>query len=206
MLFSSTDNINGIQMSLLCNMSNLMDLMKRFAIQTEKENDKPKDFPEWFILDKDYTSDVNGFQMSLLFNMSKYVYGGQMGFINVVEAEMGGMQLGLFNLMDEDSVTAGWQLAVIVNGIGKEGYGLQTAVLSNSVNGYFAGLQLALANSVQSELQGVQIGLQNETETLEGVQIGLYNESINASGIQIGLLNHIENAWIPYFPIINFAF
>ena len=67
----------------------------------------------------------------------------------------------------------GAQLNLFWNGVGTDMAGFQCGV-ANTVEGYFAGLQLGLVN-VADELYGCQIGLVNVATHLYGCQIGLLN-------------------------------
>lgn len=105
-------------------------------------------------------------------------------------------------------------------------YGLQLAAL-NAVSQSGGGLSIALQNEASSYC-GVQAGLLNAVGRLKtasddfgfaaqiggsninnrkqdfSIQIGIFNSS-QGGAFQIGLLNHSPNAWIPWFPILNFS-
>lgn len=60
-----------------------------------------------------------------------------------------------------------------------------------------------LANQVQGEYGGLQIGFLNRATHMDGLQIGVINICDTAYGIQIGLVNVIKDNDLPFFPIIN---
>ena len=102
------------------------------------------------------SSTIYGARLSLIYGDCHELYGVDFGAAGSVREHMNGAQLNLF-----------W------NGIGTDMAGFQLGV-ANTVEGYFAGLQLGLVN-VADELYGCQIGLVNVTTHLYGCQIGLLN-------------------------------
>ena len=102
------------------------------------------------------SSTIYGARLSLIYGDCHELYGVDFGATGSVRERMNGAQLNLF-----------W------NGVGTDMAGFQCGV-ANTVEGYFAGLQLGLVN-VADELYGCQIGLVNVTTHLYGCQIGLLN-------------------------------
>ena len=102
------------------------------------------------------SSTIYGGRLSLIYGDCHELYGVDFGVTGSVREHMDGAQLNLF-----------W------NGVGTDMAGFQLGV-ANTVEGYFAGLQLGLV-SVADELYGCQIGLVNVTTHLYGCQIGLLN-------------------------------
>jgi len=54
---------------------------------------------------------------------------------------------------------------------------------------------------VLGKLEGIQMGLMNNGNTLQGVQIGLRNECSSLRGVQIGLLNFCEGRLSPFLRV-----
>ena len=95
----------------------------------------------------------------------------------------------------------GAQLNLFWNGVGTDMAGFQCGV-ANTVEGYFAGLQLGLVN-VADELYGCQLGLVDVASAAYGCQIGLVNVATHLYGCQVGLLNFAtDRAWT-FWPFIN---
>ena len=146
---------------------------------------------------------ANAFLLELYRNKALYgIFTGWSCFID----NGGGILVSV--LLNEPSAFAGIQIAGIGNSIGQHGAGLQIAPLRNAAAGY-QGMQIALWNSIcdTSSPSGVmQIGVVNTAKSARSAsfQIGLFNTS-DGGTLQIGLLNHAENAWIPWFPFLNFS-
>ena len=102
------------------------------------------------------SSTIHGGRLSLVYGDCHELYGVDFGAAGSVRERMNGAQFNVF-----------W------NGVGTDMAGLQLGMV-NTVEGYFAGLQLGLV-SVDEELYGCQIGLVNVTTHLYGCQIGLLN-------------------------------
>ena len=82
--------------------------------------------------------------------------------------------------------------------------GVEGAVLyagSTEVNGLQGSLIAASADTVG----GLQLSLFNQVRDCCGLQLGIVNMAEGKS-FQIGLLNYVKDAWIPYFPVVNFKF
>ncbi len=83
-------------------------------------------------------------------------------------------------------------------------YGVEAAVLwagTECVNG-FKGSLIACGGK---EVKGLQFSLINLAEKVGGLQLGIFN-SAKSQSFQIGILNHIEDACIPWMPVLNFKF
>ena len=88
--------------------------------------------------------------------------------------------------------------------------------LADDVYGVQGGLAYAQAKNVTGfqaagvcvntgKLTGIQCNLYGQVADSTGVQFGLINVS-HGKGVQFGLINYIKDAWLPFFPIVNFAF
>ncbi len=105
------------------------------------------------------------------------IYGESHGMI--------GLDIGLF------SQNTGDVRALHINGV-------------SVVGGNGRGLMISLiANYVEGEYGGLQIGAYNHATHLDGLQIGVINYANTAYGLQIGLINVIEDNDLPFLPIIN---
>jgi hypothetical protein len=123
--------------------------------------------------------DVCGLALSLPYSRHTYVRGVHLGFANIVDCRMVGLQAGLFNQARElDGVQIG---------------------LVNTSEGSVRGVQLGVVNDAW-QLRGVQFGFINYSEFLSGgVQFGLFNvvpEQRFDKGVQIGVLNiSLTDGW-----------
>jgi len=122
-------------------------------------------------------ADADGYFMLSVFSPgqlpapSSTIYGGRLSLVYGDCHELYGVDLGVAGSVRERM--NGAQLNVVWNGVGTDMAGFQLGV-ANTVEGYFAGLQLGLV-SVADELYGCQIGLVNVTTHLYGCQVGLLN-------------------------------
>lgn len=130
-----------------------------------------------------------------------------------------GLDLGLVGNMSTEEFT-GFQAAGIFNRVGHSDGAVQFAGIFNHSCGDFAGLQVAIANIVDGEMDGLQIGLYNRSSVLDGmqlgfvniidsgdgIQIGVINSARELDGLQIGVINVIRDSTMPFLPIVNFAF
>lgn len=97
-----------------------------------------------------------------------------------------------------------WGLVARNTGNGK---GVQWAGVA-LVNGDFEGWQSAFVGLNDGTMNGLQgpFSLYNQSGYLDGVQIGLINNTKTIKGVQIGLLNFIkEGGFMPIFPIVNWG-
>lgn len=76
----------------------------------------------------------------------------------------------------------------------------------NTVSRDAVGIQFGFYNVDESSFAGAQLGLVNVAQSVGGCQIGLFNHCISMSGVQVGLINIIEDAEVPFFPIVNASF
>lgn len=117
--------------------------------------------------------------------------------------DLEGAQLSIVNLLEEPS--RGIQAASFANLHKSDLTGLQVALLNNVAS--LGGLQVGGVNFSEAT-DGAQIGLiWNYTSgSASGLQLGLINWTDELDGVQIGLLNFSSNGFLPFFPIVNFAF
>ena len=136
-------------------------------------------------------ADADGYFMLSVFSPgqlpppSSTIYGGRLSLVYGDCHELYGVDFGAAGSVRERMIGA--QFNLFWNGVGTDMAGLQIGV-ANTVEGYFAGLQLGLV-SVVDELYGCQIGLVNVTTHLYGCQLGLLNFST-------------DRAWT-FWPFIN---
>lgn len=110
-----------------------------------------------------------------------------LGFVNVVDGNQKGTQIGISNYTSHR--LDGFQLA-LTNVIGANGNGVQLGV-ANITKDSFTGAQISCVNLTGKEQQGAQIGAINLAENCNGaVQIGAVNVSEKETkGIQAGFVN-----------------
>ncbi|MCF6177601.1 MAG: hypothetical protein L3J71_17740 [Victivallaceae bacterium] len=82
--------------------------------------------------------------------------------------------------------------------------GIETAVFCGATDS-ITGLQACIITSVTKRIDGLQFSIVNYAEEVEGLQLGVVNIAKKKS-FQIGILNYIEDAAIPWLPIVNFKF
>lgn len=148
--------------------------------------------------------DVGPVRINLISGRNRDVYGLDIGLIgNMVEEEFAGVQVaGFFNRIGHSDGAV--QLACIFNRCERGLSGLQVA-LANSDDGELDGLQIGAFNRA-AVLDGMQLGIVNIIDSGDGVQIGLINSARELDGLQIGLVNIIRDSTMPFFPVVNFAF
>lgn len=129
-----------------------------------------------------YTAGVQGAEVGGLFNLS-------IGDVKSFQAA------GLFNAVG--GKVEGFQAAGIINAVQNRVDGMQAAGVVNIVNGTVEGMQTAgVGNIAAGRLRGTQVAsVFNYAGNMEGVQIGLVNLSDTLSGTAIGLLNLSRNGY-----------
>lgn len=135
---------------------------------------------------------VEALQMAGIFNtVGGSVNGVQLaGIYNNVFGNLNGLQIsGIHNSVKGSQI--GLQMTGIYNNVYKDSKGLQVAGIHNTVNGSQNGLQFAgIYNIGKDKVLGAQIaGLFNYAKELDGVQFGLVNITDSPSGYSFGLLN-----------------
>lgn len=131
---------------------------------------------------------ASGVQASFFLNAARDLEGIQLSTVNLLQESSQAIQAATFANLDKGDLT-----------------GVQLALLNHAVR--LGGIQLGAVNLAEST-DGVQVGaIWNYAEhTASGLQIGLINRADELDGVQIGLLNFCSNGFLPFFPIINFAF
>lgn len=177
---------------------------------------------------------VEGLDVGVV-NHAREARGVAVGILHIVDEDFSGLQVSpigasvthgslrgvqaAFGLSSANDL-AGVQLS-IVNTLAAPSSGIQAATFANLHKSDLTGMQIALLNHA-ADLGGIQIGGINLSETTNGAQIGaiwnyasgsasglqlgLINSADELDGVQIGLLNFCSNGFLPFFPIINFAF
>ncbi len=163
--------------------------------------------------------DVYGLRLDMPYAHNKgNVYGLDLGFVGVADADMCGLALTLANIVDLGA-TEGLQLGVIANRT-KEVYGVQLSGILNwnediayglqigsvNVNGEFYGLQFGGINWFNNNGYGASIGgffmsdasftgfsaaaLNYSMKQMEGLQLGGINLAAeHSTGLQIAVVN-----------------
>lgn len=119
-------------------------------------------------------------------------------------------------LVADDAVNVGY-----CNRSGKA-YGLKLSIMPTSdenikVSGVALGAISSAARGVKGfqgapfccyagRADGMQMSLVNVSEdAFNGFQLGLVNYA-DGRGVQLGLVNYIEDAWMPFLPLVNASF
>lgn len=153
------------------------------------------------------------------------------GFGNLVNGSGEGAQVsGVFNSMlgsvdgfqfssvynNVGGSFTGFQLGMVANRIKKYGIGVQSALLLNTAKDMSGAQVFAVFNTIENDLDGVQIGLFNRVGNAKSVvyrsfkfywlQLGLINSANqNGDGTQIGLINYGKNIGFSQLGIINIS-
>lgn len=156
---------------------------------------------------------ITGARISLLSGRHRNVFGVDVGVLSsITDQRFIGVGLaGGANITHGNTTILGLQLAGLGNyNTNKTNvYGLQAALGANinTAESKIYGVQFALANIAKhTEVNGVQLGLWNQAETIRGLQIGVVNTATNLKGIQIGLLNFHQRGKVSVSPVINVGF
>ena len=83
-------------------------------------------------------------------------------------------------------------------------YGFKYTLLGVNAGDVTEGAALAFANFADKELDGVQIGLYNQSAS-NGIQIGLVNNCADDADFQFGLININKNGWLPFMLFFNLS-
>ena len=172
-------------------------------------------------------ANVAGLRVAIPYGANKSVTGIDIGFWgnadrawafqidvvgNVVRDEMGGAQVGVYNVANH---LTGLQIGVYNAAPTFEGAqigiwnraeratGLQIGVVNNADQ--MAGVQIGIFNYVPT-FSGFQLGLINFSYKVESAQIGLINSTEQMHGFQIGLVNVIHDSPVPFCVLANCRF
>lgn len=155
---------------------------------------------------------VTGFDIGLWGNADR-AWAVQIDVLgNVVRDEMGGAQVGIYNVANHltgiqfgvynaaptvDGAQVGiWNQAERVTGV-------QFGVVNNAEQ--MQGIQFGFFNYVPT-FSGFQFGLVNYSYKVESAQIGLINSTEEMHGFQLGLVNVIHDSSVPFCVFANFHF
>ena len=148
---------------------------------------------------------VYGLDWGSLACHAENVYGLQMSFIGgSVERDLCGLQFGIIasGYAQEEIPLGDFHFFNIdhcrMNGIQFGTFASKTAMAN--------GLQLSAAYNEAQTVNGLQVGLVNDTRKLHGVQVGLCNTAKRGLGLQVGLCNFTRSGLIKFFPVLNFVF
>lgn len=144
--------------------------------------------------------DVYGVQAGLLGNVvnGKGIM-GQIGAVNVIWDDAGGLQVGLINY---DSAFAGLQVGGIINWNNAASYGFQCSLINGNQD-EFVGMSVGGLVNYGEKFKGFQCGLINATYEVTGYQLGVVNACDRMHGVQIGLINLICESRLPIMVIAN---
>lgn len=163
----------------------------------------------------------NGIGVGLLLMLDSLSNGIRIGGIASVSEKSNGVSIG--GIASGGSHVNGIAVGGLVMGAEKiSGVGISCVIISDTMNGFFAGVHGLFSRQNQGLLKGVSLSafvcrlqqlnglsfaaLTNIREQ-HGVTIGLYNHSNNLHGIQLGLWNVAMNKKrLKKMPLVNFNF
>lgn len=142
--------------------------------------------------------------------MKKYLLTAVLALLTVFSVSAGEWELlsiGFTETMPSDAATTtvcGFKLGVPICGGAAPVYGLEAAVFWSGTESV-DGVKCSLIATGGNRVGGLQLALVNFAENVSGLQLGIFNSAKN-SAFQLGLINHIENAPLPWLPILNVKF
>ncbi len=154
--------------------------------------------------------DVYGVRVNVLSAEHRRVVGMDFGVINTTTEYFAGAALGLINANDKSTRILGLQFGLFsnYNKGDTKGLGIQGSLFSNHNKGpaHLIGMQMAIANTGQNNIYGLQMGVYNRADRIVGLQMGVVNYCSNLHGFQIGLLNICKSCLIGIMPGVNIGF
>lgn len=151
--------------------------------------------------------------------MGADVCGMRFSFLAGRHRNVTGLDMGVFaNICDCSS--SGVEFAGLCNVVGDSQWALQIAAVCNYSSHNSSGVQLALVNWGDEDIDGLQlggincagmfggcqVGVLNSVESGGGVQFGVVNVSDEFVGVQFGLINFNLSSGVPVLPIMNILF
>lgn len=159
---------------------------------------------------------VFGLEASWLYSGTEEMHGIQASWVACADRRMDGIQASFAVCVNEEQLnglqaTLGFAMAGDFYGLqasslnlSGDAVGFQAAAVAN-VTGDITGFQASVISNVSKKLTGFQTSLVNVVKESCGWQFGLINVS-KKGGFQTGLINYIEDAFLPFFPVLNFSF
>ena len=126
----------------------------------------------------------------------------QLGAINTVYGDAGGVQLGLANY---DGSFSGLQVGGLVNWNESASCGFEVGAV-NANQDEFIGWALGALVNYSDRFTGFGLGLVNVAYEVTGYQFGLINACDDMYGVQFGLINLICNSKLPIMVLANASF
>ena len=159
---------------------------------------------------------VFGLEASWLYSGTSIIKGLQACWICCKANALDGIQASLIACINVDGMFNGLQASLYCQTDDLNGAQGGLVSIAGDVNGLQAGLAFCLADEVngfqasavsiaRGKLNGIQCNLYGQVADSSGIQFGVVNVS-GGKGIQFGAINIMKDAWIPVFPILNFAF
>ncbi len=100
------------------------------------------------------------------------------------------------------TTTSGVKIGVL-GSFGAPVYGVEAAVICGGSDEVY-GFKGSLAYTIGKNLDGLGLAPVNYVEKFSGVQIGAVNIA-DEGMVQFGLVNVMKNGFLPFFPVVNFA-
>lgn len=183
----ATRHVIGLQAGVLCNFN------CELRYQQLPRGYRVYQLPERY----NHSIQAGGIQLAVFLNLDQGdMTGMQLALVNVVLADMRGIQVGAVNFASRPT---GIQ-------IGALGNGLMDAAVTGMYMHEVRGIQVATLWNDAIDMHGVQLSLYNHAIEMQGLQVGLINECVKMRGVQIGVLNIIEESPLMLCPIMNACF
>ena len=195
---SASDNVYGLRLGLVSAYNNEVIGLDLAPVGIADSNLKGAQFSLFT-----WSSDsVYGLQIGALANVVvENTIACQLGAVNVVRGDAGGIQLSLANYANS---FAGVQFGCLFNWNRAASAGVQAGLVNEDLE-EFAGASFGAINNAGS-IVGFQLGVFNFTDKMTGVQIGFINAAGDMKGVQIGALNMICDHRVPVLPVANGSF
>ena len=147
------------------------------------------------------TSTIEGIQACWVCCKANALDGIQASFIAAINIDglFNGLQASLYSQSDDINGAQGGLVS-----IARDVNGLQ-AGLACCVSRDVSGFQASAVSIALGTVRGIQCNLYGQAHDCRGVQLGIVNIS-GGKGLQFGAINIMKDAWLPVFPILNFAF
>lgn len=145
----------------------------------------------------DQSRSISALRLNFIYAVNQDLSGLDFGLllpINVLNGDLNGVQLGLYN------------------GVDGNGSGIQWSTFNHSGES-FSGWQMGAVNFSSGHTTGLQTGIMNSSDSMGGLQLGLINHTKDLYGVQVGLANINSSPGrfpgsmpVEFFPFFNWSF
>jgi hypothetical protein len=144
------------------------------------------------------TDYLSGVSISPISDIRENMYGLQLSFVNFVDGELAGVQLGSANFANNV-----WGIQLGFSNVSSDVNGAQGALVNIADN--INGAQVGMAN-IADDINGAQVGIANIADNTDGAQVGYYSQTNDVlRGFQIGIVNYANNVKGVQIGLINYA-